>query len=186
MNEINPTRRTVAAALQVGDHLSRVQYYRVVARADEEGFVTVENTHGFQFKLRAEIVEAEMYSAGQYDREVRLTRSELAERLTAVGDTCFTVRFRKQVSERAVAARLAVLAADPASISDEAACRRLAKELLEGEERVLVGYLVDAQPRLGRSMVIDLDVEAGEHAIRMVDHRTISELITRNVRYFCD
>jgi hypothetical protein len=52
----------------------------------------------------------------------------------------------------------------------------------EGELRKLVGYLINVENGFGRSNVVDLEVKTG-HRMRQVDHRTIEDLILKNVRY---
>lgn len=52
----------------------------------------------------------------------------------------------------------------------------------DGEERVLRGRLIRAEPLLGRSMVEDLDLSE-KNRIRQVDHRTLKWLIVDNVKY---
>jgi hypothetical protein len=51
-----------------------------------------------------------------------------------------------------------------------------------GEDRVLRGRLIAAEPLLGRSHVEDLDVREG-HRIRLVDHRTIKWVIVDGLKY---
>lgn len=177
-------RRFDVKRLQVGERLSRVQYYQVVAVDEAGGVVTLENTQGLRSKVSFEVAAAELHAASLYGREEQVSRTDLVERLTHAGDTVFTVRFRKQLTEKGVSEKLASLT--PEELADDRTRRAIARDLLEGEERVLVGYLLPGQERLGRSMVIDLEVEGGEHAVRMVDHRTVTELICKNVRWWCE
>lgn len=51
-----------------------------------------------------------------------------------------------------------------------------------GETRKLRGRLVEPDPLRGRSKVEDLDVEKGT-PLRLVDHRSLSELIVGGVKY---
>jgi hypothetical protein len=51
-----------------------------------------------------------------------------------------------------------------------------------GDERLLRGRLLQPEPLLGRSHVLDLDV-SGKNRIRLVDHRTIKYLIVDGVKY---
>ena len=53
-----------------------------------------------------------------------------------------------------------------------------------GEERVLRGRLLSAEPLLGRSYVEDLDINGpSEKRIRLVDHREIHFIIVDGVKY---
>jgi hypothetical protein len=52
-----------------------------------------------------------------------------------------------------------------------------------GEERVMVGHLVEGEELMGRAQVYDLEVPANQHALRQVDYRTLEEIIYKGVRY---
>lgn len=45
-----------------------------------------------------------------------------------------------------------------------------------------MGYLLETEPKMGRSQVIDLEAPAGRRH-RLVDHRTINWLILKNIKY---
>lgn len=53
----------------------------------------------------------------------------------------------------------------------------------DGSERVLRGRLIEPEPLLGRSKVEDLDIDASEHRMRLVDHRELKWLIIDGVKY---
>lgn len=183
-NESAPTKRCDASQIKVGERLSRTQYYEVLEIDEEKGMFTVSNEQGFKFKLTTGVLEAEMYSARQYTQERKITRSELADLLENAGDTCFTVTFLKQATDKGVAEKLAALDTLDALDTDRKR-RKFARDLLAGEQRELVGYLYKLEPKLGRSMVIDLEIPAGKHNIRMVDHRTVLSVIYKNTLYTC-
>lgn len=52
-----------------------------------------------------------------------------------------------------------------------------------GEERVLRGYFIGSEELLGRSKVIDLDLDPGANRVRLVDHRTVRWLIVGGTKY---
>jgi len=185
MSEETPKRtpRCDLSKLQVGERLSRIQYYEVLEIDLEGNVVKLQNEHGFKFTVTPNIIEAEMYTATQFATEEKVTRTQLVEKMEAAGETVFTVTFLKQVTDKGMAAKLKDI--DTMALGTDKARRAFARELLTGEERTLIGYLLNAEPKLGRSMVIDLQVPAGKHNIRMIDHRTIQSLILKNVRYTC-
>ncbi|MBH22942.1 MAG: hypothetical protein CMH57_00515 [Myxococcales bacterium] len=185
MSDETPKRipRCDLSKLQVGERLSRIQYYEVLEINLEDNVVKLQNEHGFKFTVTPNIIEAEMYTATQYAVEEKVSRTELVEKLESAGETVFAVTFLKQVTDKGIAAKLKDL--DPDAVRTDKSRRALARELLKGEERTLVGYLLTAEPKLGRSMVIDLEVPSGKHNIRMVDHRTIQSLVLKNVLYTC-
>lgn len=58
--------------------------------------ITVRNSFGNELEVSKDILE-KMSSAGHYGKEKPMNMTELAELLESVGDTCFTVNFRKKV-----------------------------------------------------------------------------------------
>jgi hypothetical protein len=52
----------------------------------------------------------------------------------------------------------------------------------DGTERTLRGRLISAEPKMGRSNVVDLDVTKGS-PLRQVDNRTLKSLIVGGVKY---
>ncbi len=180
------TRKCDAGQLEIGDRLSRIQYYQVLEiNEDSNGdrSYVVQNEAGFKFKVTSGIVEAEMFTANQFTTEEKVSRTELIEKLEGARDTCFTVVFERKLTDKLLADKLFDLS--EIGLQTDRERRKYARELLKGTERRLVGYLMKAEPKMGRSMVVDLEVEPGRNNIRMVDHRTIKELIIRGVRYHC-
>ena len=59
---------------------------------------------------------------------------------------------------------------------------QFAKSTTEGEDCELVCHLLESDNKLGRSLVIDLNAPA-KNNFRQVDHRTISSIIYKNVKY---
>ena len=184
MDKTTHVKRCDSSQLKTGDRLSRIQYYEVVSIDEEKNQYQLKNQQGFEFIVTPGIVEAEMFSADQFTSDVKVTRSELVSILESAGDTCFTVTFMKQTKDKDIADRLKDI--DMSEYTSDRARRKLARELIAGEERVLRGYLQSTEPKLGRSMVIDLAIPEGRHNIRLVDHRTIKSIVLKNVRYHCD
>lgn len=55
-------------------------------------------------------------------------------------------------------------------------------EKQDGTKRTLIGHLLSTEPKMGRSQVRDLEVTTGNNE-RLVDHRTVSLLILKGVKY---
>jgi hypothetical protein len=53
----------------------------------------------------------------------------------------------------------------------------------DGSNRTLRGKLLSSESLLGRSYFEDLDLPAGEHRTRLVDHRTLHYFIVDGVKY---
>ena len=170
---------TDTTQLRPGDRLSRTSYVEIVQRTPN-GF-KVKNESGFSWDIGGSIIANEMYTAHQYDEEVSVSRTEMVEILENAGDAIFTVTFGKKVSEKAVRDAIGLLL--DSGENNTAAIRRTAKELLAGEQRTLIGYLVHTEPKMGRSQVVDLEKPTNSHRLRLVDHRTVTSLVLRNKKY---
>jgi len=165
--------------IAVGDYLSETQYYQVTKKTNDR--ITVSNERGFSFDISNKIVEEGILSANQFNQEKKVARSEIVERLENAKDMIFTVNFNKLPNEKSLLERL-----QNVKISDlgsETELKKLAKDMVKGELRTMVGHLNHSEPRMGRSSVTDLEIPVGQHRNRLVDHRTINWLIINNVKY---
>lgn len=171
--------------IKKGDFLSETQYYEVVG-VNPSG-IQVKNERGFEFGIQSGIVEEGIYSASQVLEEVQVTRTELIEIFSKVGDTVFTVCFNKQPTSESI--NEAIESANKGKILPIAELKKLVKAAYKGEERILTGYLVKVETGFGRSMVIDLEADTSKSTpewdarLRQVDHRTLNWLISKNVKY---
>ncbi len=173
-------KKSDSARFSPEQYFSRVSYVKINEIQDD--VVVVENQFGFTWKIAKQIMETEMVSACQVDEEKNVTRTEIVNKLLHAGDTIFTIHFSKKNTENAVADRLESVTMD--DLQPPRKRRALAKELLEGSERTLIGYLWNAEPEMGRSRVIDLEIDGSlEQKKRLVDHRTIHWLILNRVKY---
>jgi len=164
--------------LSPGDKLSRLAYYEVVKKNDDD--IIVKNENGFKFQISNGIVENEMFSSGQFNSTKKVSRTELVEILEKAGDTIFTTTFFKQSTEK----RIKELLKQYDGFSAKAKQRpTFCKTLLHGEHRTLVGYLLHTEPKMGRSQVVDLEVPKGTFNKRLIDHRTLESIIIKNTKY---
>jgi hypothetical protein len=119
-----------------------------------------------------------MWSASHFDKEVPMTMTDLAGVLETIGDTVFSIQFRKKPNEAGVVERLGELTLQ--NVHSQAAA--LSRELIEGKTCTMVCRLVDLDFSLGRSTVIDFSAST-ENKFRQIDHRTIDNIVLKNVRY---
>jgi hypothetical protein len=162
---------------ECGQWCSSLAYYNVTAIDARK--VTVRNSYGHELEVSKDILE-KMHSAGHFEKEKPMNMTELAELLESMGDTCFTVNFRKKVDVNQVEDKLYSTSAK--QLSDKNYLSKLAKDVIEGEECTLVCHLVNAEASLGRSTVIDLTTTSA-NKFRQVDHRTINYIIYSNCKY---
>lgn len=173
--------------IQEGDFLSETQYYRVIGVSEDA--IQARNERGYELSLERGAVEEGMFSAGQFAEERKVTRTELGAILEAAGDVIFTVNFNKKVKERDVCDEIftgleqAKLGFGEAGFKElKGLIQAAVKRGIQGEERTLIGHLTHTAPKMGRSEVYDLQIEAA-HRVRLVDHRTLNWLILKNVKY---
>lgn len=168
--------------LKVGDRLSRISYMEVLSHYG--GSVVVRNEEGLEWSIGKDIVAKECYSADQFNETKEVTRTELIEIFSKVGDSIFTVNFNKLPTADDF---LALTRDEGNKIRSYKDMERDFKKL-KGEERTLVGYMTATENGFGRSTVVDLMIETKgtekqPYNLRQVDHRTLRWLICKNVKY---
>ena len=180
------------ADISPGDILSEVQYYQVLNVTDD--LVDVRNERGFEFEMTSSIVEEGSWSANQFTKTVKVSRTKLVEHLLNAKASVFTVNFNKKPNAESHSNVLK--SATIQDLTDPVKLKNLSQRLELGEERTLVGHLLESEIHLGRSKVIDLEehfagVEERKHdpnskakwTVRLVDHRHINWLILNGVKY---
>lgn len=179
-------KKCCVSDLSPGDIMYEVTYY-VVKSADGDR-VRVETPSGTPISISSSLVEETIFTTSQYKEEHKVSRTQLAQKIEGLGHAAFRVTFQKQVSSNDVADGLA-----DKDLGSQAKRRRVMKGLMEGETRVMHCKLhrsaeFDASMELGRYKVVDLEnyAKTGNYgaSLRMVDTRTVSELVVDNVRYF--
>ena len=105
--------------------------YYVVRYKDSE-WVHVTDENGKEMRISLSLVDNQMVSTSQFEREEAVTRTQLALKIEGLGHAPFRVPFNKQVGATAVADGLA-----GEDIGTQAKRRRVVKKLMEGEKRVM-------------------------------------------------
>ena len=172
-----------ASRVTVGERLALHNYY-VVTAIDSE-YLHCTDHLGNNVHIGRGVVDDSMSSTSQYHTSTQATRTQIAQRLDGIGHAAFRVTFTKQVTPTAVADGL-----DGHDVGTQAKRRKIVKDLMVGEERVMHarlwrGHDDTAEMELGRYRVVDLEASTpSKLEMRMVDTRTISELVVEGVRYF--
>ncbi|WP_373480636.1 hypothetical protein [Geminocystis sp.] len=171
--------------IKVGEYLAEIQYYQVVKVNPKT--IKVVSDKGVESNIDKDLV-LEMYSASQYQIEKYITRIEVNNILANIGQQIFTVNFNKQVKQDDIKNKLLTAIKDeegnPLTYEQiEKNLKTISKELNKGEERTLIGYLLEINNEMGRSSAIDLEIERGKNRLRQIDHRTINYLIFKNTKY---
>lgn len=171
-----------AAKVAVGERLALFNYY-TVSSIDSE-YVHCEDENGNSVRIGRKIVDNSMVSTTQFSETKKVTRTRLAQIIEQLGHLPFAVCFTKKVEPNAIADAL-----DPKELGSQAKRRKIVKQLMEGEERVMHCKLqrsIEDDPlmELGRYKVIDLENSKPHHpALRLVDTRTIKWLVVDGVKF---
>jgi hypothetical protein len=166
--------------LKKGDKLSETQYYSVVKVAGDK--VQLKNGLGQDIVVDKGYVTDCLTSADQFEKEEKLTKTDLAALFLKSSNVALTVSFNKQVKDVDVVKEImeAYEGSTPKSI--ETAIKKAVKRGLNGEERVLVGYHTGSQDDFGRVTATDMNITE-THNIRQVDPRQLNYLIIKGVKY---
>lgn len=161
----------------VGNWFSSTNYIKVKEIKPDR--VEVVSIAGGSWEMSHNLIK-QMDSADHYDYEIPMARGELVEMLESTKDTIFTICFHKKVQFKQVGE---VLKSERDNFfGDKKACAKVSKQIMQGQQCIIVGKLVKLEPRLGRSTIKDIRLSWG-YSLRQVDHRTIDWIIFKNRKY---
>jgi hypothetical protein len=164
----------------VGDKLSMTYYLRVLGTQKDS--LIVEDQNGISFTIKGkELIEETIYSANQFTEVKNVSRTEAIDILESAGDTVFRCIFNKLPNEESFSKLMENLTI--ADLNNPKQLKKIAKQAMLGEERTLIGYLVSAEPKMGRSTVVDLNIPKGSHNLRQIDHRTLQSIVLKGIKY---
>lgn len=167
-------------ALKHGDYISRISYCKVINVLG--GGVRIQNEFGKVWDVGGEILENEMvFSSDQYDTTEKVSMKRLVELLEDAGDAVFTCIFHRQPKE--VDVKKAITSINKGKILSNNQIEEVITNAYKGRERTVIGYRIGTDG-LGRTLAIDLKKDdLSKSRIISIDHRTIKELILKNVKY---
>jgi len=142
--------------------------------------VVAPNNTTHELTMSRDIMEYEMHSGTTYDKEEKTTRTEIVNMMADAKESVFTVTFHKQIDDKFATELIKTAPKD--TWKTPAKIKTLAKDLTHGAECTMTCFLSKSEGKLGRSRVIDLNAPWGMN-YRQVDHRTITSLIYKNVKY---
>ncbi len=171
-------------------YFSRHSFGRVVEEGTKD--VTVVNLDGIKWSVSREIFDEEFDLSGEHSAVEEKTKTEISDIVSHNPYTIMTVTFNKQVKEKDVKKKLYDLYMNKGSIISELEfrdkCDQILNEVLKGEERVLIGYHTGKTDHAGRLYFFDMETKGKDNKpeFRLVDLRTISCVIVRDVKYCCE
>jgi len=85
--------------IKVGEILSTTMYMEVLSKSRTG--ITVKDNQNRTFEINGvDLINSTLQSSSQFDAKIlKVTKTELAQRLTEIGDSVFTVHFIKQTGE---------------------------------------------------------------------------------------
>jgi len=186
------TPKRLRDEVKAGQHLYEMNYHLVksVERNDQGVLqsVLVTNLKGTESIIPAELLDG-LRSSSHYASEQLKLPTELSAMPETFKEEPFRVTFHKKAEPNDVADALASRLGEAGE--SQAKRRKVMRELMKGERRVMNAKLrldVYGQPIMsrGRYSVVDLDVAHAktDPGIRLLDSRTITELVFGGVRYY--
>ena len=175
-------KKTDSSKLVVGERIALFNYYKVDNIDSEWVHCTDEN--GSKVRIGRPIVDSCMLSTTQFTKTVKVTQTRMTQILETLGQKPLCVCFHKKVETTYVADEL-----EGKDVSTKAKRRKVVKELMTGEERIMHCRLYhsteeDLEMELGRYRVIDLEKSVpGKMEQRWVDTRTIKWIIADGVKF---
>ena len=109
--------------------------------------------------MSRDILEKEMYAANCFDKEEKISRTNLVEIMTNARETAVTVNFHKKVDDAYV--KEVLQGAGKEDFSNKQKLKTLAKEIASGKQIEMTCFLTKSEGKLGRSMCIDLNAPWG-------------------------
>jgi hypothetical protein len=176
---IDPTK------VEIGDRVWTVNHYKVTKI--ENGWYTLRPEDGKpDIRAQAGVLEGAFHSVSKYKTTEKVSTTAMVEKIKQAGHGDFRVTFHKKIDDGAFAEKIQA-AVEAGSFGDNPRKRKKwMKDNHKGAKRVMKARLLRntdtnkvAREEAGRIPVYDLDNEGK----RLIDERTIVELISEGVRY---
>jgi hypothetical protein len=168
------SQRCDAKKIKVGDVFSRHSFGKVTGIDTYNSMMTIENSNGKTWRIGAEVMEYEFSFADQFESEEKISRTQLIELITDNPRTAMTIHYNKKPNAKNIAKELRPGKGD-LSVKDWDAKVNL---LLQGDERVMVGYHNSSFDEHRR-----LRFNEADKGQRLVDPRTLNWAICNRVKY---
>jgi hypothetical protein len=138
----------------------------------------VENEDGLRWNVSKDIFDAEFTVADDFESKGETNRTEIQKKILEYPRTAMTICFRKKVQPKDVTD--AVLVACEGGI-DAKGLKKVVREAMKGEERVMKGRHHGKMDSHGRLKVVDM--EDPKCIEKSVDLRTVEWAIVKGVKY---
>jgi hypothetical protein len=173
--------------LKISEILSEVTFYTVEKIIGNEVYVRPDNAD-ITITMDDKYVNSMLTSGSQYDKEEKITRTELAEKFSGAVNVAFEVCFYKKVKEADVVKEIMDTYTNSTPKDLEKNLKKAVNKGMEGEQRILRGYHKSGKDEFGRIICTDMEIAKDPRSpidsrVRLVDPRTIEYLIVRGVKW---
>lgn len=173
-------------ALKVGDTLSELSFYKVEKVVGNQVQLQVDG--GESIVMDSGYVDSFLQSGDQFDKEEKISKTEMSEILLAHPRTALTISFNKQVDPASVVKEIEDVYQNTAPNKISGEIKKTVTRALVGEERILVGRFHGGQDEFGRINAVDMNIEKDksksyDNRLRKIDPRTLNWLIVNRVKY---
>ena len=178
------SKKSNAHKLSPGDHWSRNSYGTVVEVQHDS--IIVQNDKGDKWAIDSPLFESEFSTADQFTDTVKVTRTEMVQKIIGSARVVMTIFFRKQAQPAILKAAVMQLLVDVsrgAPILKDRALGKLLKDATAGGERTMVGRHYGTTDEFGRIQFLDVEGSVSGTGLKVVDPRTVEWCIIENVRY---
>jgi hypothetical protein len=178
----------ISTNLKEGEKLARLSYLTVVKKTGN--IITVKNEQDFKWDISIDILDNECTSATQFFALVKVSQSEMIEKLMEAGHNVFTANFNKKPDKKLALKKLQELYPNKgikgvgiAKRDDfNYSVKKILDSVFDGEERIITCRINSIDKLRGRVTVIDLET-SDEHKLRQIDPRTLNWLIIKGIKY---
>jgi hypothetical protein len=174
-----------SSKVEIGDRIWTVNHYKV--KAIENGWYVLSPDDGkANIRAQAGVLEGAFHSVSKFTTTEKVSTTAMVEKIKQAGHGDFRVTFHKKIDDGNFAEKVQTAVADDTFGDNPRKRKKWMKENHKGEKRVMKARLLRntdtnkvAREEAGRIPVYDLDNEGK----RLIDERTIVELITEGVKY---
>ena len=128
---------------------------------DDENVKVRTNKDSGILTLSKDILQTEMNSGHAFQKEEKVTRTQMIEILMNARESCMSIKFHKKVDDSHVKAVLKDNLKSAASFKDKKLLAQVASELVTGPDAEMTCCLTTSDNKLGRSNIIDLNAPYG-------------------------
>lgn len=181
----------LSAKLKTGDIIQLTQYSTVRGCNGHTATVQPDDSDG-TIQYKGILDKDYIKSADHFEKEIKVTKTELEDIFKMNPRTVMTVTFYKQAKEKDVVAQISDLYPNKGQIISredfEKAAKAIAKEVVLGELRTARGRHELSYGNGGRLYFVDMDKERNpdkdyDTRIIQVDPRTLQSIIVNNKKY---